>query len=71
MKSHPAPDYKVHKKLKLKKQRNIICQFNPDCPDFKYVILKIVEVSPWNPPAKQHSRFGLIPPNVGQIGCAA
>ena len=32
-------------------------------PDFKYVIFKIVEVSPWSPPAKQHSRFGPIPPN--------
>ena len=40
-------------------------------PDFKYVIFKIVEVSPRNPPAKQHSRFGPIPPNVGRIGCAA
>ena len=28
-------------------------------PDFKYVIFKIIEVARGNPPAKQHSRFGL------------
>ena len=33
--------------------------------------LTLLAVSPRNPPAKQHSRFGLIPPNVGRIGCAA
>ena len=40
-------------------------------PDFKYVIFKIVEVSPWNPPANQHSRFGQHRVESGQIGCAA
>ena len=31
-------------------------------PDFKYVIFKIVEVSLWNPPAKQHSQFSRFHP---------
>ena len=67
-----TPDYKVHKNLKLKRQRHIICHFNPwNQDDFKYVIFKIVEVSPWNPPAKQHSRFGPHWVESGQIGCAA
>ena len=65
-----TPDYK-DKKIETEKAKTYNTPFlSLKRPDFKYVIFKIVEVSPRNPPAKQHSRFGLIPPNVGRIGCA-
>ena len=66
-----TPDYK-DKKIETEKTKTYNTPFlSLKRPDFKYVIFKIVEVSPRNPPAKQHSRFGPIPPNVGRIGCAA
>ena len=66
-----TPDYK-DKKIETEKAKTYNTPFlSLKRPDFKYVIFKIVEVSPRNPPAKQHSRFGPIPPNVGRIGCAA
>ena len=66
-----TPDYK-DKKIETEKTKTYNTSFlSLKRPDFKYVIFKIVEVSPRNPPAKQHSRFGLILPNVGRIGCAA
>ena len=75
--SYPAnqhsltPDYK-DQKFETKATKTYNTSFlSLKRPDFKYVIFKIVEVSPRNPPDKQHSRFGPIPPNVGQIGCAA
>ena len=40
-------------------------------PDFKNVIFKILEVSPCDSPAKQHSRFGPNQGGSGRIGCAA
>ena len=59
------PDYK-DKKIETEKTKTCNTPFlSLKRPDFKYVIFKIVEVSPQNPPAKQHSRFGPIPPNVG------
>ena len=65
-----TPDYK-DKKNETEKAKTYNTPFlSLKRPDFKYVIFKIVEVAPRNPPAKQHSRFGPIPPNVGQIGCA-
>ena len=68
---YPTPDYK-DKKIETEKAKTYNTPFlSLKRPDFKYVIFKIVEVSPRNPPAKQHSRFGPIPPNVGRIGCAA
>ena len=66
-----TPNYK-DKKIETEKTKTYNTPFlSLKRPDFKYVIFKIVEVSPRNPPAKQHSRFGPIPPNVGRIGCAA
>ena len=60
-----SPDYK-DKKIETEKAKTYNTPFlSLKRPDFKYVIFKIVEVSPRNPPAKQHSRFGPIPPNVG------
>ena len=40
-------------------------------PDFKNVIFKILEVSPCNSPAKQHSPFSPNQGGSGRIGCAA
>ena len=58
-----TPDYK-DKKIETEKTNTYNTPFlSLKCPDFKYVIFKIVEVSPRNPPAEQHSQFGLIPPN--------
>ena len=66
-----TPDYK-DKKIETEKAKTYNTPFlSLKRPDFKYVIFKIVEVSPRNPPAKQYSQFGPIPPNVGQMGCAA
>ena len=53
-----TPDYK-DKKIETEKAKTYNTPFlSLKRPDFKYVIFKIVEVSPWNPPARQHSRFG-------------
>ena len=66
-----TPDYK-DKQIETEKTKTYNTPFlSLKRPDFKYVIFKIVEVSPRNLPAKQHSQFGPIPPNVGRIGCAA
>ena len=60
------PDYQRSEKFETQKTKTYHTSFlSLKRPDFKYVIFKIIEVSPWNPPAKQHSRFGPIPPNVG------
>ena len=66
-----TPDYK-DQKIETEKTKTYYMPFlSLERPDFKYAIFKIVEVSPWYPPAKQHSRFGPIQPNVGRIGFAA
>ena len=66
-----TPDYK-DKKIETEKTKTYNTPFlSLKRPDFKYVIFKIVEVAQGNPPAKQHSRFSLIWPDLGQIGCAA
>ena len=68
---NPTPDYK-DQKIETEKTKTYNTPFlSLKRPDFKYVIFKIIEVSPRNPSAKQHSRFGPIPPNVGRIGCTA
>ena len=57
-----TPDYK-DQKFETEKTKPCNTSFlSLKRPDFKYVIFEIVEVSPRNPPAKQHSRFGPIPP---------
>ena len=66
-----CPDYK-DQKIETEKTKTYNTPFlSLKHPDFKYIIFKIIEISPRNPPARQHSRFGRIPPYVGRIGCAA
>ena len=66
-----TPNYKDQKIETEKAKTYYISFLSLKSSDFKYVIFKIVEVSPWNPPAKQHSRFGPHWVESGQIGCAA
>ena len=69
MNSLGTPDYK-DKEIESEKTKTYNTPFfSLKRPDFKYVIFKIVEVSLWNPPAKQHSQFSPIPPNVGRMLC--
>ena len=66
-----TPNYKDQKIETEKAKTYYISFLSLKSSDFKYVIFKIVEVSPWNPPANQHSRFGPHWVESGRIGCAA
>ena len=50
-----TPNYKEQKIETEKAKTYYISFLSLKSSDFKYVISKIVEVSPWNPPATQHS----------------
>ena len=66
-----TPDYKG---LQLELETTETCYtsfLSLKHPDFKNVIFKILEISLCDSPARQHSRFGLIHPDLGRMGCAA